>query len=199
MRLNKSYGSFKKKLMNTFYIENKIGAPFKMIPLSDFTNENSVISLPETTKPDWDSIFISSKQTQQSKCTNNEIGVENEYYDYWIRGQNLRKIRPVDEKDNREFQDFLMLLKFLQFEKCKPFFVIMPLNPLAHDNLQDLNPTISRIQEELAQKGFAFYNMFDTSKEKYEKEILSDVMHPSNYGWYKIDKAIYEHFIENKN
>ena len=56
----------------------------------------------------------------------------------------------------------------------------------------DILPAMEIVEDEISKSGFPCFNMVETDKAHYDKAILNDVMHISDYGWYKID-----HFIIN--
>ena len=47
-------------------------------------------------------------------------------------------------------------------------------------------------------KGFSYFNMHTSDKDKYIKGTLTDTTHTGEYGWVKMNKAIYEYFLEEK-
>ena len=70
--------------------------------------------------------------------------------------------------------------------------LLSPLNALYFQNLREIESTIHIVQQEIKANGFTALNLFETESTKYEKALLTDVMHMSDYGWYKVDKFIIE-------
>jgi poly-D-alanine transfer protein DltD len=154
----------------------------------------------QTVTINWDSLFTASKNYVISQATNNTIGVENTYFTEHINGK-TGEMQPVSVSVNEELQDFMMLLKLLKAKNVKASFIISPLNPLYYKNLNDLTPTVTLIENEIKDNKFPYLNMFEPNGAKYNKAILRDIMHMSDYGWYKVDRFIcntYHLTYENK-
>ena len=99
-------------------------------------------------------------------------------------------MQPVPAFVNQELEDFKMLLKLVKEKNVNIRFIISPLNTLYYKNLKDLLPTISDIENEIRSNNITYLNMFETDLTKYDKAILRDIMHMSDYGWYKVDQFI---------
>src|ERR1700722_5060125 len=97
----------------------------------------------------WDSLRTKAKATFDSASTSNSVGIEDSYYNKWMKGGGKKSISPVDAKRNTEFRDFCMLLKLLDDFQCKPYFIIQPLNPLVYKNMHDIDPILNNIKEEI--------------------------------------------------
>ena len=138
----------------------------------------------------WDSLFQSSAKSFALISNSNDIGVENSYYESWLKDRPKKKVEAVDLNHNQEFQDLKALVQFLAENRVKPLFVIMPLNPLAHANLEALHPTMEEVSLLLKEKGFKVLNMYEQNKSSYQKGVLEDIMHPYDLGWYQIDRFI---------
>lgn len=147
--------------------------------------------LKEDIKINWDSLFSISKQECINNSNNNRFGINNQYYTDYIHGKR-GKIESVNENVNTELDDFRMLIKLLKKKKPNISFIMLPLNPLYCKNLKSLLPTMNIIEKEINSSGFSYLNMFETDTIKYDKCLLTDIMHLSSYGWYKVDKFIIE-------
>jgi D-alanyl-lipoteichoic acid biosynthesis protein DltD len=140
----------------------------------------------------WDSLLAETKTQVLSRASNNPMGIENNYYNQYINGSK-GNVSFVNEKFNQELEDFKMLVRLLKTENADACFVISPLNPYYYEDIAELKPTIFEIKNiigahyNLEQNCF---NLFSDSKETYDKALLNDVMHFSDYGWYCIDKYI---------
>lgn len=146
---------------------------------------------PKVNYINWDSIASASKNEVLKNVTNNQMGIADDYYTEYIRGKR-GNIQAVSESVNQELIDFKMLVKLVKSKNVNATFIISPLNPLYYKNIEDLNPTINCITKEINDAGFNCLNFFVTDTNKYEKAILHDVMHFSDYAWYKIDKFMIE-------
>lgn len=145
-------------------------------------------------KVNWDSLFDASEKNFKLISTTNDIGVENSYYESWLKNRPKKKVEAVDLKHNQEYKDFEALVHFLEANKIRPLFVIMPLNPLAHENLDVLNPTMQEVSLLLKEKGFKTLNMYEQNARSYQKGVLEDIMHPYDLGWYQIDRFILSNY-----
>ena len=149
----------------------------------------TIVSAPVTI--DWEKLLRDSKQAQLDASTNNEWGIENSYYTEYSEGKK-GKIRPIAPSHNRELDDLKMLVKLLKANHVNASFIIMPLNPFYYENCSDLDPTMSTVYKTVKNAGFPCLNLWDSNIETYEKGVLADVMHLSDYGWYKADRFIVE-------
>jgi poly-D-alanine transfer protein DltD len=69
-------------------------------------------------------------------------------------------------------------------------FVILPLNPYYYANLDELDPVMQELAATVRKNGYSCLNFWATRSEEFEKGVLSDVMHLSDYGWYRVDRFI---------
>lgn len=153
---------------------------------------------PDTTvlNLNWDSLYSASLSDFAARSNNNTWGIDNDYYEQWMKGKDQRVIHPVEEEHNREFSDFLALLELLKKSGCKPFFVMQPLNPLVFKDLNQLDPILKRVEEEIQKNGFTLFNLHTADPSHYVKGTLNDFQHMGEAGWYSVDKEIYDHFIK---
>lgn len=168
----------------------------------NFNNADCELITHSSVSPDsviisWDSLFSSSKQAVLSNATNNKMGISNDYYLEYINGKQ-GNIQQVDEKNLQELEDFKMLIKLLKQKKVNASFIISPLNPYYYKNLNDLLPVIQTIEKEILNCKFPCLNLFETDTLKYDKALLRDVMHLSDYGWHKVDQFIINTYHLNK-
>ena len=146
--------------------------------------------------PNWDSLLQIGLQNETKKCTN-EFGVNDEYYEKYAKGNLPRKIE-APTNPNQELEDLKLLVQLCKDETVDAFFIIQALNPYAYSNLEELNPMMSEVKKTITDAGFQAYDMWQPSKEKYQKGLLTDVMHTGEYGWYLINREIYNHYFQNK-
>lgn len=151
--------------------------------------------------PDWDWLLETSKIATLAKATNNAWAIDNDYFTTYIKG-NVRQgagqnavgetnfIHIVPDTKNTELQDFQMLVRLLKAEKVNASFIIIPMNPYRFPNLVELTPQIDAAVAQIKAANFPLFNMWVTDTAKFEKGILRDVMHPSTYGWYNIDRFL---------
>jgi poly-D-alanine transfer protein DltD len=140
----------------------------------------------------WDSLYSNSKEQVINNASGNKLGIANNYYPAFKNKKG--RIQPVSNEHNQELNDMLVLIKFLKEKHANASFIISPLNPFYYKNLKDLSPTIAIIEQAIKTNGFKYLNMFEPDTNKYDKALLSDVMHLSPYGWYKIDHFIIDNY-----
>lgn len=145
----------------------------------------------------WDSLLAFSKAAVNRQATNNSMGIANDYYTEHIHGK-TGHVTVVNEKYNQELKDFKMLIRLLHEKKVNASFIISPLNTLYYKNLPALSPTISEIEDELKKYQFPYLNLLKTDTSKYDKAILHDVMHLSDYGWYHVNKFLIDTYHLSK-
>lgn len=126
-------------------------------------------------------------------ASNNDLGIENEYYQQYV-GTKRGNIYPVTEENNRELADCRMLIRLLKSAGAKASFVISPLNPCYFKNLRDLDPAMRAVENEIAAAGFPLLNLYTADSTAYDKALLGDIMHMSSYGWMQVNKFILQHY-----
>ncbi len=183
-----------------YWLRDDIANRFSGFKFTDEVNKalakNTTIYKFNKVSPNWDSLYKTSIKEFEKTATNNNWGIQNDYYTFWVEGKSLKTIS--FPKHNQELQDLKVLLKLCKDLNAKPSFVIMPLNPNVYSNLKDLSPVIEEVKNELSNYQFNYFDMYTPNCDKHEKGILTDIMHPDNYGWYQIDKFIIEEFANNK-
>lgn len=165
----------------------------KQSPPRNETKLKHELNRPPYRTAGWDSLFSASKAATHLQSGNNPYGINNDYFTNYI-GNKRGKIQAVPEVLHKELKDFQYLLKYISRKKLNVCFVISPLNALYYQNLESLDPLMSLIEKEIHQAEIPLLNLYTSDPKKYEKEILSDVMHLSDYGWYKTNQFIVEHF-----
>ena len=151
----------------------------------------------DSTIINWDSLAISSKKETLDSATNNDWGIKNGYYSKYVNGER-RKVNAVDTSHNQEYKDLQMLLRLLKEYHVNASFVISPLNIYCYTNLKELSPNMEAVQKELDKNNFKCLNLWMDDTAKYEKGVLVDIMHLSDYAWYKVDKFIVDNYHLNK-
>lgn len=145
----------------------------------------------------WDSLVQTSRSEVTGAVTNNTMGINDSYYDTHIKGRKGR-MKPVPEKHNKELADFVMLMHYLRTGGVDAYFVIQPLNPYYYTNLGDMGPVMERIRAEIKGKPgevpYACADFFVSDTTAYDKALLTDIMHFSDYGWYKVNQHIISHY-----
>lgn len=128
------------------------------------------------------------------KCSTNDIFVDSTYYRLHLPLENgkLKKGRVAfpEAKENREYQDFLLLLDLLKKRNVDCRFIIQSLNPCYFENLSDFNPLLGLIEEKLKENHFEYLNMFVDNRKEYQPGTLNDIMHFGDLGWLKVNEFL---------
>jgi D-alanyl-lipoteichoic acid biosynthesis protein DltD len=174
----------------------------KKLIMSQLKSENSSINrhpiIPEAVSINWDSLLIASKAEVLKKSTNNTMGISDDYFNQYINSDKGGHIEAVYVGYNQELEDFRMLMKLLKEKNVNARIIISPLNSLYFKNLSSIFPTMRLIETEVKNSGFDYLDLFEKDKTKYDKAMLNDIMHISDYCWYKIDRFIIETYKLSK-
>jgi D-alanine transfer protein len=126
-----------------------------------------------------------------SKITNNNIYVNDEYYQQYLlsdSGTTRRdSISIVDLKSNQEMEDFKLVVDLLAEQNANCSFIIQPVNPYYYEHAERYQPLVDSLTNLLDSKNFPYLNLYVNDKKDYEPGILNDVMHLGDYGWMKIN------------
>ncbi|MBU3104483.1 D-alanyl-lipoteichoic acid biosynthesis protein DltD [Clostridium gasigenes] len=146
----------------------------------------------------WEEEYAKAEAEGASKVTNNDINVDDYYYDTYLRDvydQLNGKWKNVDLLSSKEVKDYELFLNVSSELGVKPLIILMPVNGLYYDYLgltkEKRDLFYNTIEKMAKEKGFDVLNL--QSKE-YEKYYLSDVMHLGWKGWLNIDEEMYKHF-----
>lgn len=146
----------------------------------------------------WDSMFAASRASVLAKATNNTMGIGDDYFNTHIRGKKGH-IKAVGFKHNTELQDFRMLMKLIRAYEVEAYFIIQPLNACYYTNLSDLKPAIDEVRKEInggaGERSYGCADFFVCDTASYDKALLTDVMHFSEYGWYRVNQSIMNHYV----
>ncbi|MDC1186710.1 D-alanyl-lipoteichoic acid biosynthesis protein DltD [Crocinitomicaceae bacterium] len=133
-------------------------------------------------------------------CANNNLFVDSLYFNEFILQSDgslkTGNVKPIDKQNSAEYKDFLLLLKLLKDKEVNCSFVIQGLNPYYYSNLEEMNPIIRSIINELENADFPYLNMFTSRKGDYQPGSLNDVMHLGDYGWLQVNEFIYNTYLK---
>lgn len=140
---------------------------------------------------------IAEKKGEKS-CTNNAYGIENEYYNTYVKGKEFEykdsNIKS-DFTNEEEYKHLELFLKVCEELGIKPLIVNVPVNGYWYDftgfSIENRKHYYEKIRN-LVKK----YNaeIADFSCSEYEKYFLKDRMHLGWKGWIKVDEAIYKYY-----
>lgn len=148
----------------------------------------------------WDEEYAKAEETASSKVTNNDIYVEDVYYDTYLRDKydTLKdRMKSIDLLNSKEVEDYQFFLDVCNEMNIKPLVILMPVNGLYYDHigltLDKRTEFYNKIEEMAKEKGFDVLNLQD---KEYEKYYLYDVMHLGWKGWLTINEEMYKYFKE---
>ena len=184
------------------YLDNK----FKQIIIENYDSKDNNPKNIDYKNPnlDYESLKLEAKSiTIPPK--NNNYGINDEYYDRYIVKQIKKDNFPFgvivspDINQNQEYNDFLVLLEYLETYKIKALFVMQDLNPYAFaNNREEANKLMQIIKSKVLEHNFEYLDMWSNKKEDYEIGTLTDIVHMGELGWVRINRAIINHFMKNK-
>jgi D-alanine transfer protein len=149
---------------------------------------------------DWNSEYQKAEEQGKSKVTNNDIFVDDNYYDTYLRDKydSLKDSwKDIDLLESKEVDDYKFLLKVCKENNIKPLIILMPVNGLYYDHLGltlEKRTEFYNSMEEIAEN--YDFDVLNLQNKEYEKYYLSDVMHLGWKGWLNIDEEMYKYFNE---
>lgn len=188
LSLLKPYYNLKEYMLKT---KDKVQT-IKLLQNLDGKNEKAVKDI------DWDEQYEIAEAEAKEKVTNNDIYVEDSYYDKYLRDtyDSLKdRWKDIDLVKSKEMEDYKFLLDTFNEIGVKPLVILMPVNGLYYDHLglvEEKRTEFYNTVEEIAKdKGFDVVNL---QNKEYEKYYLKDVMHLGWKGWLKVDEEISKYF-----
>ncbi|KLE02241.1 D-alanyl-lipoteichoic acid biosynthesis protein DltD [Aliarcobacter butzleri] len=182
------------------YLNNEI----KKFIIQNFDYKNIKVETLNYVKPklDYDKLRIEAKNIEISS-SNNSFGINNEYYSKYIEPEIAKNnfpftvVIPPELDKNQEFQDFLVLLDFLDKYKIKPLFIMQDLNPYVFaGNREEANQLMAIIKSKVLEHNFEYMDMWTYKKEDYEMNSLTDIVHLDELGWIKVNQKIIDYFMK---
>ena len=182
------------------YLNNEI----KKFIIQNFDYKNVKVETLNYVKPklDYDKLRAEAKNIE-IPSSNNSFGVNNEYYSKYIEPEIAKNnfpfsiIIPPELDKNEEFQDFLVLLDFLDKYKIKPLFIMQDLNPYVFaGNREEANELMAIIKSKVLEHNFEYMDMWTYKKEDFEMNSLTDIVHLDELGWIKVNQKIIDYFMK---
>ena len=182
------------------YLNNEM----KKFIIQNFDYKNIKVETLNYVKPklDYDKLRVEAKNIE-IPSSNNSFGVNNEYYSKYIEPEIAKNnfpfsiIIPPELDKNQEFQDFLVLLDFLDKYKIKPLFIMQDLNPYVFaGNRENANELMATIKSKVLEHNFEYMDMWTYNKEDFEMNSLTDIVHLDELGWIKVNQKIIDYFMK---
>jgi D-alanine transfer protein len=196
---------------NNLFI-NKIGqalfSPYfmfrkKMVALKDkgllyrrleLLNEKKDVDVREI---NWDEEYKKAEQEGESKVTNNDFMVEDNYFTKYIKDPKEYKgsKENIDLMKSKELDDYELYLDTCTDLGIKPYIVLLPTNGKWYDYVgmtkESRDNFYDAVEKMAEQKGFEVLNL---KGEEYTPYFMYDVMHIGWKGWIKVEEEIYKHY-----
>lgn len=182
------------------YLNNEI----KKFIIQNFDYKNIKVETLNYVKPklDYDKLRAEAKNIE-IPSSNNNFDINNEYYSKFIEPEIAKNnfpfsiIIPPELDKNEEFQDFLVLLDFLDKYKIKPLFIMQNLNPYVFaGNREEANELMATIKSKVLEHNFEYMDMWTYKKEDFEMNSLTDIVHLDELGWIKVNQKIIDYFMK---
>ncbi|MFX4235656.1 D-alanyl-lipoteichoic acid biosynthesis protein DltD [Aliarcobacter butzleri] len=182
------------------YLNNEM----KKFIIQNFDYKNIKVETLNYVKPklDYDKLRAEAKNIE-IPSSNNNFGINNEYYSKFIEPEIAKNnfpfsiIIPPELDKNEEFQDFLVLLDFLDKYKIKPLFIMQDLNPYVFaDNREEANELMATIKSKVLEHNFEYMDMWTYKKEDFEMNSLTDIVHLDELGWIRVNQKIIDYFMK---
>ncbi|MFW3372597.1 D-alanyl-lipoteichoic acid biosynthesis protein DltD [Aliarcobacter butzleri] len=182
------------------YLNNEM----KKFIIQNFDYKNIKVETLNYVKPklDYDKLRAEAKNIEISS-SNNNFGINNEYYSKFIEPEIAKNnfpfsiVIPPELDKNEEFQDFLVLLDFLDKYKIKPLFIMQDLNPYVFaGNREEANELMATIKSKVLEHNFEYMDMWTYKKEDFEMNSLTDIVHLDELGWIKVNQKIIDYFMK---
>ena len=182
------------------YLNNEM----KKFIIQNFDYKNIKVETLNYVKPklDYDKLRAEAKNIE-IPSSNNNFGINNEYYSKFIEPEIAKNnfpfsiIIPPELDKNEEFQDFLVLLDFLDKYKIKPLFIMQDLNPYVFaGNREEANELMAIIKSKVLEHNFEYMDMWTYKKEDFEMNSLTDIVHLDELGWIKVNQKIIDYFMK---
>lgn len=184
------YYNFKEYMLET---KDKMQTIKKLEKLNDKENK-------DLKEINWEEAYNKATEEGKSKVTNNNLNVEDEYYNTYIKDiyDSLKDSWKNKELlDSSELEDFKFFLNVSKEMGVKPLIVLMPVNGIYYDHLgwtvEKRTEFYEAIEAIAKEQGFDVLNLQD---KEYEKYYMIDVMHLGWRGWLNIDEEMYKYFDE---
>lgn len=185
----KPYYKFKENMLR---VKDKVQTIKSIKDLEDKTSNVNIKNI------NWEEEYYKAEQEGKSKVSNNELYIDDDYYNEYIKDiydQVKDKWKDKDLLAAPELGDYKLLLQVCNELEVKPLIVLMPVNGIYYDHMgwtEDKRTEFYSEIEKLAKEhGFDVLNLQD---KEYEKYYLSDVMHLGWKGWLNIDEEMSKYF-----
>lgn len=166
---------------------------------NDSANYNCYV---EADKIDYYNLRCEAVKLGEMSCTNNDYGIEDEYYETYIR-EKYANYKDSSSKASflvsQEYDDLKLFLDVCKEMKIDPLIVNIPVNGRWYDYVgfsnADRNMYYHNICSICEEYGV---QIADFSDKEYELYFLKDIMHLGWKGWGYLNEAVYDFYKGKK-
>jgi D-alanine transfer protein len=170
--------------------------------LVEMASKRSIENSNKNINYDWGKELEKASLFAKDKTNNNDFGIENNYFDTNVKN-NLTATKGIDKGQSYsispEYDDLKLLLEICKNKGVNPIFVSIPVQGKWYDYIdfskEDRQNCYKKINNLITSYNF---QLLDLSTHEYDEHFLKDTMHLGWKGWIYIDKAIDEHYHNNK-
>lgn len=194
-----------------FAISNWFRTQYNKLKFGDYYNGSYSVDLlnnadeesEDIVTPDWVQLMSVGLKLEEAKMTSNSFGIEDNYWEYLLDhtsgGTELMSMGDLPALEaNKEYEQLIQLLDFCMLLDIKPLFIMQAQNPLIYHDIERYDNILNNVELQIESRGFTYYNMHTSDRDKYIKGTLTDTAHMGEYGWVKMNKVVYEYFLEEK-
>lgn len=194
---NKNFDVYKDKYRVLLEEDNETFQMYKNI----LESQKDVEEKKNMKEYDWKNEKSKAEEVGRGKVTNNKFGIEDEYFNSYIRNtleESNNKFKDYDYSNSPEYEDFEYLLKICKNVEVDPLFMIIPVNGKWYDycgfNVNDRIIHYNKIIDKIKLYEFSYS---DLTSHEYEDYFLKDIMHLGWKGWVHFNEAIYNFKMVN--
>ena len=189
LNIVKPYYSFKEYMLKT---RDKVQSIMVMKNLEDKSDSSILREI------NWSEEYIKAEEEGKSKVTNNDLYVDDDYYNKYIK-DNYDSVKDRWKGKNLlsapELDDYKLFLQVSKELGVKPLIILMPVNAHYYEHMGwtvDKRTEFYNTMEQMANE--YDFDVLNLQNKEYEKYYLSDVMHLGWKGWLNIDEEMYKYF-----
>ncbi len=192
--------SLKTALLSPYYaLENHL------LGMKDLVTARSVLAsgkdaqAPEQPAPiDWEAEEKMAVSQAVEMTSNNDFGMENDYYTTYIGSRLERqrdRDRDLDYSNSEEYDDLRILFEICRQKGIDPLFIHVPLHGQWSDYTGFTEDRRETYYENVRQIASEYgIQMLDLTGYEYEEYFMCDTMHLGWKGWLAVDRALIDYY-----
>ncbi len=169
--------------------------------LSDqFLDASSVGKKIDISDIDFDKLMVEAETASKKNCTNNDYGINDSYFDTYIKSQYDEQRDAAKDKsfvESPEYEDLELFLRVCRELDIEPMLISVPVNGRWYDYTGFPKDDRQNYYEKIRKLADKYdVRLADFSDKEYELYFLKDVMHLGEKGWVYLDEEIYNFYKE---